>query len=175
MLQDGAGDSGGKGFEFVKSAAGSDTGFFEERRVEDEGAAIHEGMVGGFEGLAEAASGSVAGQKFFVELQIGLKIESVSGGPFLLFGKGSQEFAAEEGGIFAQHRFGFTAANRQGFGAGDFERAGGEGESGFPVEQREQVAIKSRMDLKGVAAVFDDVGIDEAGDDALAVESVGEA
>jgi len=174
-VQDSAGDFCGEGLEFVERAAGGDAGLFQERRVEDKGAAVHEGMVGGLEWFAEAARGNVAGEQFFIKLQIGLKIEGVAGGPFLLFRQSGEKFAAKEDGILAQHGFGFTPASRERLGADDFEGASSESEGGFAAQQCEKVAIKSGMNLESVAAVFDDVGIDEAWDDTLATESFGEA
>lgn len=174
-MEDGAGDFGGEGFEFIESAAGGDASFFEERGVQDEGAAVHKRVIGRFERFAVAARRSIAGEQFFIELQIGLKIESVAGGPLVLLGERGEELAAKSDRIFAEHGLGFSAAGGKRLGVGDFESAGRECESGFALEKRKQVAIQSRVDLKGVTAVFDDVGIDETGDDALAVETIGEA
>ena len=61
------------------------------------------------------------------------------------------------------------------FGAGELEKTDGGGEERFALEKGEEVAIKRSMDLESVAAVLDDVGIDEARDEALLEQSFGEA
>lgn len=54
------------------------------------------------------------------------------------------------------------------------EGAGGDGKQSFALEEIEKVAVEAGMDLDGVAAVFDNVGIDEAGDAAFAEEGFAE-
>jgi hypothetical protein len=175
LVQDGPSDFGGESLEFVERAARGDSSFFEERGVENEGAAIHEGMIGRFERLAEAASGSVASEKVLIQLQIRLKFESLSGRPSLLAGECGEKFAAEGDGILAKHRLGLAASGGKRFGVGDFESAGGKSECGLTLEESEEIAIKSGVDLKGVTAVFENVGVYETRNYALALECFGEA
>jgi len=50
------------------------------------------------------------------------------------------------------------------------EGTGRDRQQGFALEKVEEVAVKDGVDLQRVAAVFDDVGINEARDAALAEE-----
>lgn len=102
------GDLLGDSFEIGERAAGGDTGVFEERRIEEEGAAIDEGVVGGFEGFATAATSRGMREDAFVELQVGLKLQGGSHVPVLLASERGEEFAAEGRGVFAGERLGFA-------------------------------------------------------------------
>lgn len=96
---------GSEGFQVGEGAAGGDACFFEERGVEDEGATIHEGVVGGFVGFARTALDCGAGDQFFIHLQVGLKFKRFSHIPTLVAREGGEEFLAEGGSFLAGHRF----------------------------------------------------------------------
>src|SRR5882762_3155039 len=166
---------GGEGFEIGKSAAGGDAGPFEERGVQDEGAAVHEGMIGGFERFARAAVGAGAGDKVFVHFQIGLKIEGVANVPALVAGEGREEFLAEGGSFLAFHGLGFAFVLGGQAADDNFEGTGSYGEKSFALEKIQKIAVENSVDLQAVAAVFNDVGIDKTGDDAFAKEGFAEA
>lgn len=166
---------GGQGFQIGEGAAGGDAGFFEERGIEDEGAAVDEGMVGGCEGFARAATGAGAGDEVFVHTQVGLKVERFTDIPVVMARKRGQVFLTEGGRFFAGHGFRFCAIVVRNTPGDEFEGAGGESEEGFALEKIEKVAVEGGVDLQGVAAVFDDVGVDEVGDRAFAEEGIAEA
>jgi len=166
---------GGEGFEIGKSAAGGDAGPFEERGVQDEGAAVDEGMIGGFERFARAAVGAGAGDEVFVHFKIRLKIKGVADVPALVAGEACEEFLTECGCLLAGHGLGFAVVFTGQTADYDFEGAGNDGEQGFALEKIQKIAVEDGVDLQAVAAVFDDVGIDKTGNDALAKEGFAEA
>ena len=167
-------DVGSKGFEVDEGAAGGEAGFFEKRRIQDEGAAVDERVIGGFKGFARTASDICSGDEFFIHFQIRLKIEGIPDIPALVASEAGEEFLAEGGGVFAGHRLG-SGGIVFGIAAGDeLQSAGDDGEQGFALEKIEEISIEAGVDLQGVAAVFDDVGIDEAGDAAFAEDGFAE-
>ena len=132
-------------------------------------------MVGGFEGLARTACTRGASDEIFVHFKIRLKIEGIADVPALVAGEAGEKFLAEGGGFLPGHGLGFAIVFGVQSAGDDFEGAGGDGEQGFALEKIQKIAVEDSMDLQAVAAVFDDVGIDEAGDDALADEGFAEA
>jgi len=166
----------GDGFETRERTACRDAGVFEKRGIEQESAAIDEGVAGGFEGLATAATCRGMCQDPFVELQVGLKFERGSHIPALLTSERGEKFAAKGGGIFAGHRFGSAIFFRRGDGtfADQVESLRAHGDQSFALQQGQEIFIETRVDLQAVAAVVDNVGIDEAGNGALADQGVTE-
>ncbi len=158
-----------------EGTAGGEAGFFEEGRVEDEAAAVHEGVIGGFEGLARAARAGGAGDEIFVHFKIRLKIEGITDVPALVPGEAGEKFLAERGSFLPGHGLGFAIIIGVQAPGDDFERAGSDGEQGFALEKILKIAVEDGVDLQAVAAVFDDVGIHEAGDGAFADEGFTEA
>jgi hypothetical protein len=165
----------GESFQILKGAAGGKAGPLKERRIQDEGAAVHEGMIGGFEGLARAARTCSAGDEIFVHFQIRLKIEGVTDVPALVASEASEKFLAEGGSFLPSHRLGFAVVFGVEATGNNFEGAGGGGEQGFALEKILKIAVEHGVDLQAVAAMFDDVGIDEAGDGTFAEEGFAEA
>ena len=103
-----------------------------------------------------------------------MKIEGISNIPALVASEAGEEFLAEGGGVFAGHRFG-SGGIVIGIASGDeLQGAGDDGEQSFALEKVEEISIEAGVDLQGVAAVFDDVGIDEAGDAAFAEDGFAE-
>lgn len=168
------GDARGQRFDFGQCVAGGDAGFFHKRRIQNKGAAVDEGMIGDFEGFAPALRSGRAGDNFLVHLQVRLKIERFAGVPLLPAGDGGDVLFAEEGGVSAAERF--VSCRGTGLAAfGDqFENFGGKGEERFAMEESEEIAIQGSVNLQAIAAVLFDVGVDEAGDEALAGEGLAE-
>jgi len=105
--EDFGGQVRGDALEVGQGAAGGYAGVFEERGIEQEGAAVDEGMIGGAEGAAAAGMCRGAGEDALVHLQVGLKFQSGAGVPMLFAGEGGEEFLAKGGSVFAGHGFGF--------------------------------------------------------------------
>ena len=104
--EDLGGEVSGDGFEAGEGMAGGYAGVFEERGIEQEGAAIDEGMIGGSKGFSAAGMRGGFGEDTFIHLQVGLKFESGSGVPVLFASKRSEEFLAKSSGVFAGQGFG---------------------------------------------------------------------
>ena len=132
-------------------------------------------MIGGLEGLAGAARGAGAGDKIFVHFQVRLKIEGVADVPALVAGEAGEEFLAKRGSFLAGHGLGFAIVVAVEAPGDNFEGAGSDGQQGFALEKIQKITVEDGVDLQAVAAVFDDVGIDEAGNDAFAEEGFAEA
>jgi hypothetical protein len=132
-------------------------------------------VIGGFERFARSAGSSSAGDKVFVHFQIGLKVESVADVPAVVAREAGEEFLAEGGGFLASHGLGFSVVLGGEAAGDDFEGAGNDSQQGFALEKIEEIAIEDGVNLQAVAAVFNDVGIDEVGDDAFAEEGFAEA
>lgn len=132
----------GDGFEVAQGAGGGDAGVFEERGVEQEGAAIDERMIGGFEGLAGATLSGTS-EDAFVHLEIGLEFESGASVPVLHPSEGVEKFAAEGGSIGARERLGFELAifGGDGTASDQIERVSGHSEKRFAVEEGEEVLV----------------------------------
>src|SRR5579871_302363 len=105
---------GGQIFDLEQRSRGSNARFFHKRRIEHERAAVDEGMMRGFEWLASAARAGVAREHVFINLQIVLKIESVTGIPLLFARKRQKKFATEKRRIFSGERHSFFACGRAG-------------------------------------------------------------
>jgi hypothetical protein len=165
---------GSNGFEVDEGAAGSEARFFEKRRIQDEGAAVDERVIRSFKGFARAASDICSGDEFFIHFQIGLKIEGVPDIPALVAREAGEEFLSKGGGIFAGQGPGSGGFVFGSAASDEFQRARDDGEKGFALEKIEEIAVEAGVDLQGVAAVFDDVGIDEAGDAAFAKDGFAE-
>jgi len=165
----------GDGFEVGQGAAGGYAGVFEERGIEQEGAAVDEGMIGGAEGASAAGMCRGAGEDALVHLQVGLKFQSGAGVPMLFAGEGGEEFLAKGGSVFAGHGFGFFVLRGGGTFGDQVECVGGHREERFALQESQEIFVKAGVDLQGVAAVFDDVGVDETGDDAAFDEGFAEA
>jgi hypothetical protein len=166
---------GGEFFQSLEGAAGGQAGLFEEGRIEDKATAINERMIGGFEGLARAARTGGASDNVFVHFQIRLKIEGVADVPALVAGEAREKFLAKGGGLLPGHGFGFAVVFGGHSPGNDFEGAGYDGKKGFALEKIQEIAIEHGVNLQAVAAVFNDIGIYEVGDDALAEERFTEA
>ncbi len=162
-------------FEIGESAAGGEAGPFEEGGIEHKGATVHEGVVGGFEGFARAARGAGTSDEFFVHLKIGLELEGFANVPAVMAGEAGEKFSAERGGFLAGHGLGFAVVAGVLASSDDFQGARGDGEERFALQEIQKIAVEAGVYLQAVAAVFDDVGIDEAGDSALAEEGFAEA
>ena len=80
------GEVSGDGFEVGQGTAGGYAGVLEKRRIKEEGAAVHEGVIGRAEGTAAARMRGGFGEDAFIHLQVGLKFESRAGVPVLLAG-----------------------------------------------------------------------------------------
>ncbi len=131
-------------------------------------------MIGDFEGFAAALRNGGAGDDVFIHFQIGLKIESVSGMPFLQASDGGEVFLAEDRGIPAIERLEIEGRITSFSLGGDFQDFCGNGEERFAMEKREKVPVKCGVNLQAVSAMLFDVGIDEAGYDAIASERFGQ-
>src|SRR5579859_5084911 len=123
---------GGQIFDFHQRSRGGNARFFHKRRIEHERAAVDEGMMGGFERLAAAARAGVAREYVFINLQIVLKIESVTGIPLLFTRKRQKKFATEKRRIFSGERHRFFACGRA--GANLFQQADDGGEQRFALQ-----------------------------------------
>jgi hypothetical protein len=165
---------GGEGFQVAEGAAGGQAGFFEERRVQDKGAAIDEGVIRGFERLAGPARKVCAGDEFFVHLQVGLKFKRDSHIPMLVTIQASEKSLTKGSGFLAGHGPGFGGVDFGSTAGDEFQGAGGDGEQCFALEKIQEIAVEAGMDLEGVATVLDDVGINEAGNAAFAEDSLAE-
>jgi hypothetical protein len=132
-------------------------------------------MIGRFERLARAARTGGAGDEIFIHFEIGLKIEGVADVPALVASETGEEFLAERGSFLASHRFDFAVVVGVDAPSNNFEGSGGDGEQGFALEEIQEIAVENGVDLEAVTAVFDDVGIDEAGDRAFAEKGFAEA
>jgi len=132
-------------------------------------------MIRRLEGLA-AAPMCGPRENALVHLQIRLKFESGACIPMLLASERGEEFAAKGGSVFVRQGFesGFASFGRDAL-ADKFEGVSGHGEQRFALQQSEKIAVQRRMHLQGVTALLDYVGIDEAGDDALAFEAFTQA
>lgn len=164
----------GEGFEVGEGAAGSQAGFFEERRVQDEGAAVHEGVIGGFKGFARTGRDVCARDQCFIHLQVGLKFERDAHIPLLVPIESGEEFLTKGGGFLARHGLGSGAIVLGNAPGDEFQGTGGDGEQGFALEKIEEVAIEAGMDLQRVATVFDNIGVDEARDTTFAEDGFAE-
>jgi len=162
-------------YESFEGAAGGYAGFFEERRIENERTAVHEGMICGFEGFARALYAGSAGDEIFVHFQIGLKIQGVADVPALVARQAGEKFLTESRGFLAGHGLGFLVVIDVNPPSDNFEGPGSDGEKGFALEKIQEIAVEDGVDLQAVAAVLDDVRIDEVGDDAFAEEGFAEA
>lgn len=133
------GDELGDGFQIGEGTAGGDACVFKERGVEKERAAVDEGMIRRFEGLATAPASCGVREDAFIELQVGLKLQRGSHIPVLLASECREEFAAEGRGVFAGERFGFAIFlwSRDRALADEIERLGAHGEERFALEQSE--------------------------------------
>jgi hypothetical protein len=85
---------------------GGDASFFHKRRVERQGTAVNEGMIGDFERLATALGCGSPGHDFFVS-EVGLKIQGIAGIPFLLASDGGDVLLTEYCRVFAIERLEF--------------------------------------------------------------------
>ena len=173
--EDFGGNLGSEGFETREGAAGGDAGPFEERGVQDEGAAVHEGMIGRFEGFARAARNGSARDEIFVHFEIGLKIEGVTDIPAVMTRETREKFLPKGRGLLPGHGLGFAVVFGVQASGYDFQGAGGDGEQGFALEKIQKIAVKNGVDLQAVTAVFNHIGIDEARDGAFAEEGFAEA
>ena len=88
--------------------------------------------------------------------------------------EGGEEFLAEGRGFLAGHGFGFFLIVFRGTVGEEIESAGRDGEQGFSLEKMKKIAVEGGVDLQGVAAMLDDVRVNEAGDAALAEEGFAE-
>ena len=86
-----------------------------------------------------------------------------------------EEFLAEGRRFLPGHGLGFALVVRVQTAYDNFECARGDGEEGFALEKIQKVSVEDGVDLQAVAAMFDDVGIHEAGDGAFADEGFAEA
>ena len=93
----------------------------------------------------------------------------------MVTGKAGEKFLAKGGSLLPAHGLGFAVVFGVHAPSDEFEGTRGDGEQGFALEKVEKVAVENGVDLQAVAAVFDDVRIDEAGDGALAKEGLAEA
>ena len=92
--------------------------------------------------------------------------------PVLLAGEGSEEFLAERNSLLSLHRRNFPTIARGRAASGQFERLRGGRQQCLALQQGQKVAIETGVDLQGVAAVLDDVGIHKAWHDALAKQGL---
>src|SRR5208283_1583631 len=91
----------GQRFKAGKRAGGRHARFFQERRIEKEGATIDEGVIGHLERLSCAARGTRFRQNPLIHLQVRLELQSVAGIPTLLACECSEVFLLEGRGEFA--------------------------------------------------------------------------
>src|SRR5258705_10133364 len=131
-------------------------------------------MIGGCEGRARTARACSGGDQILVYLKIRLKIEGVADVPALMAREAGEKSLTKRGGFLTGHRFGFSIVFRVHSPGDNFQRAGSDGEQGFALEKILKIAVEDSVHLQAVAAVFDDVGIDEAGNDAFADEGFAE-
>jgi len=125
-------------------------------------------MICHFEGFSRAARGSCSRQNRLIHLQIRLKFQSVAGIPTLLAGEGGKILLLEGGSEFALCLRGDLCDALRGSFRGNFQSAGGHRQQGFALQQGQKIAIECGVDLETIAAVFNDIGIDKARNDALA-------
>jgi hypothetical protein len=173
--EDFGGNLGREGFETREGPAGGEARPFQEGGIEHESAAVHEGMIGGFEGFARTARTGGAGDEIFVHFKIRLKVEGVADVPAVVAREAGEKFLAEGGSFLPGHRLGFAVVFGVNPPGDNFYRADSDGEQSFTLEKIQEIAIENGVNLQAVAAVLDDVGIDEAGDGALAEEGFAEA
>jgi len=79
-------------------------GLFHKRRIENECAAVDEGVVGAFEGFPSTAGRRAAGEQIFVNLEIALKVQCIAGVPVAFPRECKQEFLSEGGRVFSGKR-----------------------------------------------------------------------
>lgn len=165
----------GEFFESGKRAACGQTRIFQKRRIQQEGAAIHERMVGCFKWLAAAAFVGSFREDRLIHLEIGLKLERSAGIPLLLTGQSGEKFLAESRGVFAGQRIELAFIACSGGPAEKVEGASRSSEERLALNQGEKIAVETSVNLQAVAAVLDNVGIDEARNDAVANKAFAEA
>lgn len=86
--------------------------------------------------------------------------------------QGREVFLAERQGVFSLHRRYLPAVAGCGATRGEFKRVHRSREQCFALQKSQKVAIQAGMDLQGVPAVLDHIGIHKARDDAFAEESL---
>ena len=117
-------------------------------------------MVRGLERFAAALCACAARKHVFVNLQIVLKVERGSRVPLFFMSQCDQKFLPKERSLFTREWRGLFCGGWPVVDASD--QADRSGEKRLTLKKREQVAIKWRVDLKSVAAVFHHIGIHKA-------------
>jgi hypothetical protein len=90
-------------------------------------------------------------------------------------GEAGEKFLAKGGSFLPGHRLGFAVVIGMQAAGDNFEGARGDSEQRFALEKILKITVEDGVDLQAVAAVFDDIGIHEAGDRAFAEEGFAEA
>lgn len=170
VLHDHFGDFGSEGLHIAEGAARGHARFFHKRRIQNEGAAIDKGMIGDFEGFAFSLRCGPARKNFLIHYQIGLKREGITRIPALVAGQGTEEFLAKRKGVLPFHWFEFGVFRSDATLAHDVQRSRGTGKQRLPLQQSEQVAVQGRVNLQTVAAMLDDIRIDETRNETLTNE-----
>ena len=131
--------------------------------------------LGDFERFAATLGSGRAGDDFLVHPEIGLEVERFTGIPFLLANQGGNEFLSKECGFALFQWKQFSAVRSFGAVGSELQDFGGNGEQGFAMEQREEIAIKGGVNLEAVASVLFHVRVDELRHQAFALERLTEA
>ena len=124
-------------------------------------------MIGDFEGFALSLRCRPARKNFLIHYQIGLKLKGITRIPALVAGQGAEEFLAKRKGLLAFHWFEFGVFSSDATLAHDVQRSRGTGKQRLALQQSEQVAVQGRVNLQTVAAMLDDIRIDEARNETL--------
>jgi hypothetical protein len=167
VLHDDFGDFGSEGLHIAEGAACGHASVFHKRRIQNEGAAIDKGMIGDFEGFAFSLRCGPARKNFLIHYQIGLKLKGITRIPALEARQGTEEFLAKRKGVLPFHWFEFGVFRGGTTLAHDVQRSRGTGKQRFPLQQSKQVAVQGRVNLQTVAAMLDDIRIDESRNETL--------
>ena len=132
-------------------------------------------MIGHLEWFTCAPGRASFRQNRLIHLQIRLKFQSIAGIPTLLARQGREILLLEGGGEFAFRLRGDLCDALRGSFRGNFQSAGGHRQQGFALQQGQKIAIECGVDLETIAAVFDDIGIDKARNNALAEQGFTQA
>lgn len=174
-MKDSPGNFRGERFQAGERAAGGEARFFQERRIQKESATIDEGVNCYLKRFSCAPGRTSLRQDGLIHLQVRLKLQSVACIPPLLAGESREVFLLESSGKFAPRLRGRLCATLRGSFRGNFQSAGGHRQKGLTLQQGQKIAIKCGVHLKTIAAVFDDIGINKARNDALAKQSFSQA
>ena len=170
VLHHGFGNFGSEGLHIAEGPACGHASFLHKRRIQNKGAAIDKGMIGDFEGFAFSLRCRSTRKNFLIHYQIRLKLQGITRIPALVARQGTEEFLAKRKGVLPFHWFEFGVFRGDATLAHDVQGSRGTGKQRFPLQQSKQVAVQGRVNLQTVAAMLNDIRIDEARNETLTNE-----